>query len=215
MPGIIWLITLTCIFFLFTDYIPHDNSLYYVLIAALLVGCKDSHLRFLIVMVAVLQMVAQEIDFTVLIITKYVLETGWLIGDAVANFLVILTQYAMILAIFYRQEVMRFVYKKLGLPIPSYKVTVGDYVQIVSLRFFLIVNVILIAFVCYHAFLYMTADTEIMREEIRLAYWAASDFHLDMIYNMELATYLTLTLTAHKISKRQVDVERPTIRFRA
>jgi hypothetical protein len=166
-------------------------------------------------MVAVLQMVAQEIDFTVLIITKYVLETGWLIGDAIANFLVILTQYGMILAVFYRQEVMRFVYKKLGLPIPSYKVTVGDYVQIVSLRLFLIVNVILIAFVCYHAFMYMMADTEIIREEIHIAYWAASDFHLDMIYHMELAIYFTLMLTAHKISKRQVDIERPSIRFRA
>lgn len=149
----------TLLFLLLTDYVSENWSIqvYYLYLGLIYFDCKDHNIRSLVIIIAVVECIFYEIDYFTFIVSKYYLNTGPIAGDLILNCIILINMISLSLCVLYRQEIMFFFSKFLGVEAPTYMPNRGDYLIITSTRFCTFIYIIIFILNGYTVYQYNTA----------------------------------------------------------
>lgn len=145
-------------YLLFIRIEGHTMILTYAMMVYLFVLNKNPNIRVLVAILAVHIFVLYEGLYFAYYLTKDVLETGKLIGDITSNLFRLLSYFGLLIAIYYREELTRLVYRDASY---SYMPTKADIVQIIITKILLAFTVVYSVFFIYFAIQHITnLDTD-------------------------------------------------------
>lgn len=170
-------------------------------------------MRMLLGLIMIFAFLLYEVDRFMIILTADILQTGKVWGDLILNLGFVVNYSLLILAIYYRDEVMSPILKLIGAPPIIYIPTRADVMQLYLARAMLAFTLVVTAYMGYIAYEYFEA-VELGREtlgDIKLdEYRDASNFFVQYISYLGTFKLLTLVLTTHNWTHKKMGDKRPS-----
>lgn len=137
---------------LFTNTIDEESFFYAIVVGIIYISAKEPNIRSLLIIIILVDTAFFELDYYVYYVSKYIIETGKVVGDLLLNTLIIINNIALTFCIYYRKEIMDCSSNILGTQKHIYYPTKADSFQLRILRLMLAYNVIGTVFLAYFAY---------------------------------------------------------------
>jgi hypothetical protein len=207
-------IAVYCLLFgcIFSGVLLGTYIIYYILLGVMFVNCKDQNVRSLIALIILFAYLKFEADYFMFVLTAYEFKTGKIWGDIILNIAMMLNYIALSFAIFYRNEIISFFTRLLGLPKIDYVPTMADVIQINLARFLVAFCVVVTLYMGYIAFKYFDAlelGNKLLSESLYADFRDVSNIFVDYIRYFGTIKLLTLVTTTHKWTHKRMGRDRP------
>ena len=193
-------ISLYCMLLLviFVGFLEQNFIMLYILFMLMIIDCKNSNVRALAVILILHIYLHYETDYIVYIITADFLKTGPVVGDIILNTVIFIKYVVLVLAIFYRENLTRFVCKLTGVAVTdSYLPTKADLLMIRMAKYMALYTLITTLYMIYLASGLFFAETALIEEEATAEFKDVSRFYADALSNMGKAKLVAMALITH------------------
>lgn len=181
----------------------HEKSFipYYVVLCMMFFDCKNSNVRSLMLIVIIGGCVFYQVDSLSYYLTAIVFPLGKVVGDIVMNFTIICSYIAIMLLIFHRESVSRFICRKFNFDDINYVPTRADLMQIYMIKIMLIYSLIYTGYMIFLALEYFelkrTSDEKVLIDFAYEKYSKVSNYYvrvLSFIGSLKLVLLFLYTL---------------------
>jgi hypothetical protein len=163
---------------LLTGVIGESYFLYCIVVGLIYIEAKDPNIRNLLLVVILVDLMFNELDYYVYYVSKYYLETGKVIGDIILTALTMFNTYVLIMSVYFRAEITSWYSNILNITTFVYRPTQADRWQLVMLKVLLAYHFVFTIILAHYAIQYYTASADFVKQEFYNTYSFAKDTHL-------------------------------------